>query len=265
MWQKQPNKSSYRESIKALEADIQHANSLAASLPRDYDGDCIQMRLSYSPFAPFFLYLIEWLDYSCTDTIPSYFGLLHILVYKVGYYVFLPFDKVFLVYVDGMPTMSSQERKASLREFYAVIYPSLRQLEGELIELEDNYKRSRCMEVLGRKRVDERRKFSDKDPESDDECGICMEACTKMVLPNCGHSMCISCFHDWNVKSQSCPFCRGSLKRVSSQDLWVLTSNIDVVDTNTLAQENLRRLYLYIEKLPFIMPDTQLFVYDYMI
>lgn len=28
MWQKQPSRSSYRESIKALEADIQHANNL---------------------------------------------------------------------------------------------------------------------------------------------------------------------------------------------------------------------------------------------
>ncbi|CAK9155843.1 unnamed protein product [Ilex paraguariensis] len=142
MRQKQTHKSSFRESVKALEADIQHANTLAAALPRDCVGDYFQMKLSYSPFAPFLLFLIEWmdLDYSCTDNLPSYLGLLNILVSKI--------------YVDGMPTMSSQERKTSLREFYAVIYPSLQQLEGDLMELmEDSKKRTRRSEILTRKRL----------------------------------------------------------------------------------------------------------------
>lgn len=251
MWQKQPSQSCFRESIKALEADIQHANALAAALPRDYCGDCVQMRLSYGPFAPFLLYLIEWMDYSCTDTLPNYLGLLNVLVYKV--------------YVDGMPTMSSKERKATLREFYAVIYPSLRQLEGEFIEFEDSTSRSQSTEILTKKRVEERRNLSDKDLERDEECGICMENCTRMVLPSCGHAMCNNCFHDWNVRSQSCPFCRGSLKRVSSRDLWELISNSGMIDTITLARENLMRFYLYIENLPVVMPDTHLFVYDYML
>ena len=68
-----------------------------------------------------------------------------------------------------------------------------------------------------------------------------------------------------NVRSQSCPFCRGSLKRVSSRDLWVLTGNIDVVDTVTLAKEDLRRFYLYIDNLPPLMHDTHSLLYDYMI
>lgn len=251
MLQKQPHKSSFRESLKALEADIQHANSLAASLPRDNGGNCYQMRLSYSPFSPFILFLIEWMDYSCTDTLPSYLGLLHILVYKV--------------YGDGMPSLSSKDRKATLREFYAVIYPWLRQLGDELIiELESN-KKGQCTEILSRKRVEDRKMVSDKDLEKDNECGICMENCTKMVLPNCGHALCISCFHDWNVRSQSCPFCRGGLKRVSSKDLWVLTSCNDIIDMVTLAKENLRSLYLYIENLPFVMPETHPYVSDYMI
>ncbi|KAI5352148.1 PREDICTED: E3 ubiquitin-ligase [Prunus dulcis] len=257
MWQAQASKSSYGESIKALEADIQHANSLAAALPKDYGGNCIQMRLSYSPFAPIFLYFIEWMDYSCTDILPNYLGLLHIIVYKV--------------YMDGMPSMSSKEQKVTLREFYAVIYPYLRQLEGEFNELEDNNnhnynnKKSRCTDVLSRKKMEGWRKLSDKDQDRDDECGICMENCTKMVLPNCGHSMCITCFHNWNARSQSCPFCRDSLKRVGSRDLWVLTSNSDVIDTVTLARENLRRFYLYIENLPVVVPATHVVVYDYML
>lgn len=242
MWQNQTSKSSFSDSIKTLEADIQHANTLSAALPRDYCGNYVQMRLSYSPFAPLFLFLIEWMDYSCTDTVPSYLGLLHVLIYKV--------------YGDRMlPSMSSQERKATLREFYAIIYPSLGQLQGDLTELDK--------ENLKTKMVEDQSKQQDQ--EREDECGICMETCTKMVLPYCGHSMCISCFHDWNSRSESCPFCRGSLKRVSSRDLWVLTSNGDVIDKITLAKENLRRFSRYIESLPLIIPDTQFFIYEYMI
>lgn len=62
--------------------------------------------------------------------------------------------------------------------------------------MEDN-KKNGCTEVLSRKRVEDRKRVSNKDLERDDECGICMENCTKMVLPNCGHALCISCFHDW--------------------------------------------------------------------
>ncbi|KAG5521948.1 hypothetical protein RHGRI_034239 [Rhododendron griersonianum] len=185
MWQKQPHKSSYRESIKTLEADVQHANTLAAALPTDYDGDCIQFKLSYSTFAPFLLFLIEWLDYSCTDSLPSYLGILHILVYKV--------------YIDGMPTMSSQDRKATLREFYAVVYPSLQQLEGFVnVLVQDNNSRTQFPEALGIEAIEGKRDLSGTNNiERDDECGICMECCTKIVLPDCGHSMCNRCFHEW--------------------------------------------------------------------
>ena len=90
--------------------------------------------------------------------------------------------------------------------FAAVIYPLLRQLGDEFIELEDD-KKGRCTEVLSRKRVEDRKRVSDKDLERDDECGICMENCTKMVLPNCGHALCISCFHDWYPASPCCYSC----------------------------------------------------------
>ncbi|XP_030449642.1 E3 ubiquitin-protein ligase AIRP2-like [Syzygium oleosum] len=251
MWQKQPSTSSFRESIKALEADIQHANGLAAGLPRDYCGDSIQMRLSYSPFAPFLSFLIEWMDCRCTDSIPSYLGLVQIIIYQV--------------YVDGMPTMSSKERQASLREFYAVIYPMLRQLEAQFILIEDdNKKRSQAVDVSSRKWAEDKRGFGDKDIDKEDECGICMDSFNMMVLPSCGHSMCINCFRDWNGRSLSCPFCRDSLKRVGSRDLWVLTSGNDVVDAVTLAKENLRSFYLYIESLPYTTPETRVIVFDYM-
>ncbi|KAK1318413.1 hypothetical protein QJS10_CPB04g01691 [Acorus calamus] len=252
MFQNQIVRSSYRESLKSLEADIQHANTLAAAIPRGRGGACLQMRLSYSPLAPLFLFLMQWMDCGCTYALPSYLGLLQILVYKV--------------YVDGKTTISAYERRASLREFYAVIYPSLQQLEDSLGEFKDTKERGRCVEMISRKRTEEKRKLSDKDVEREDECGICMEICTKIVLPNCNHAMCINCYRDWNMRSQSCPFCRGSLKRVSSRDLWVLTNDRDTVDTVTLAKDNLRCFYRYIDNLPLLIPDTLFVVfYDYIV
>lgn len=69
-----------------------------------------------------------------------------------------------------------------------------------------------------------------------------------------------------NTKSESCPFCRGSLKRVNSEDLWVLTCNDDVVDNKTVSQEDLLRFYLYINSLPKDCPDALFLVYyEYLI
>ncbi|KAF8378167.1 hypothetical protein HHK36_029504 [Tetracentron sinense] len=148
----------------------------------------------------------------------------------------------------------------------AVILPSLHRLHGNLAEL-NNAKKSGCgMENLNGKRVEEGRKLSDVDLDREDECGICMEPCTKMVLPNCCHAMCINCYHDWNMRSESCPFCRGSLKRVNSEDLWVLTCSGDVIDTETVSKEDLLRFYLYINNLPKDIPDALFLVYyEYLI
>ncbi|XP_040955706.1 E3 ubiquitin-protein ligase AIRP2 isoform X1 [Gossypium hirsutum] len=73
----------------------------ASDFSREYDGECLQMRMSYSPATHLFLFLVQWTDYH----LPSALGLLRILIYKV--------------YVDGTTTMSTHERKASIREFYA--------------------------------------------------------------------------------------------------------------------------------------------------
>ncbi|KAL0903726.1 hypothetical protein M5K25_028124 [Dendrobium thyrsiflorum] len=244
--------SSFKGSLKALEVDIQHANTLADAVHKAYGGACLQMKLSYSPMAPIFLFLLQWVNCVPTYVLPSYLGLLQIVIYKVN--------------TDEKSTVSAYERGASIKEFYAIIYPSLKQLESDLLEKEESYDRGRGKENIGRKRGEEWRKISDKDLERDDECGICMEICTKMVLPSCNHVMCINCYHDWNKRSQSCPFCRGSLKRVRSRDLWVLTSTSDIVDTATLEEENVRRFYCYIDSLPLNIPDTLFLVYyDYML
>ncbi|KAL9332758.1 hypothetical protein ACSQ67_002368 [Phaseolus vulgaris] len=217
MWQNQPNHSSYTDSFKALEDHIQHANSLASSLPGDCDGNYFQMKLSYSPFAPLFLHFIQWLDLSCTDTLPLYLGLLHILIFNVSHH------------------------------HSAVIYPSLRLIQGEF----NNDRRNSYAEVNNRKRLE---KVLNENVKGDDECGICMENNMKMVLPNCGHSFCISCFHNWYMRSESCPYCRGSMSSITPTDLWVVIGNSDLVDRFTFARDNLRQLYLFIQTLPPISP-----------
>ncbi|KAL5719896.1 hypothetical protein ACHQM5_012623 [Ranunculus cassubicifolius] len=159
---------------------------------------------------------------------------------------------------------SSHGRKAYIREFYAVILPSLEQLQGNFIEVDATVEKGGRIEMLVGKGME--RKFSDMDWEREDECGICMETSVKMVLLNCCHSMCINCYRDWNTRSESCPFCRGSLKRVSSSDLWVLTGNGDFVDCETVSEEDLARFYLYIHKLPRDAPDALfLMYYEYLI
>ncbi|CAA6668262.1 unnamed protein product [Spirodela intermedia] len=231
---------SLRESLQAVEADIQHANSLSW-------GACLQMRLAFTPFATVYLFLLEWLDCACSYSLPSYLGLLHVLVTKV--------------YVEGKTKVSSYERQATLQEFYGTLYPSLQQLESS--------SSAELAEAEGWCRKGWRRAMApppDKDAERENECGICMEPCTKMVLPNCNHAMCINCYHDWNTRSQSCPFCRGSLRRITSRDLWVLTGDGDVVDAETLAEDDLRRFHRYVDRLPLAIPDTLFLVYyDYLV
>ncbi|KAA8540723.1 hypothetical protein F0562_024358 [Nyssa sinensis] len=243
---------SYQDSLKVLEADIQHANVLAASIPTAKGGACFQMKLVYNHLAPLFLFLLQWMNCSCSCLLPRYLNLFHIVVYKVC--------------PDGKPLISSQGRKASIRDFYAVILPSLQRLHDNSLELDINQGRSHGLELNVKKRLEEKRKHSEVDLEREDECGICLEPCTKMVLPNCCHAMCINCYHDWNTRSESCPFCRGSLKRVNSADLWVLTCSRDVVDSETVSKEDMLSFYLYINSLPKDIPDALFLVYyEYLI
>ncbi|KAJ7232057.1 hypothetical protein O6H91_Y455700 [Diphasiastrum complanatum] len=216
----------------------------AAEIPREFDGACLQVRLSYSPAASFFLFLVRWTSCSLAGAL----GLLRILIYKV--------------YKDGTTTMSTHERKASLREFYTFIYPSLQQLQAGITELEDKKQRALCMERFKKKADEKKGNVSDLDVEREQECGICMEVHTKIALPDCNHSMCIKCFREWHTRSQSCPFCRDSLKRVNSRDLWIFTEKCEVEDVASLARENLQRLFAYIDKLPVLVSDNFFSVYE---
>ncbi|XP_050286917.1 E3 ubiquitin-protein ligase AIRP2-like isoform X4 [Quercus robur] len=171
-------RKSFKDSLKVLEADIQHANTLASDCSREYDGACLQMRMSYSPAAHLFLFLVQWTDCNLAGAL----GLLRILIYKV--------------YVDGTTTMSTHERKASIREFYAVIYPSILQLQRGVTDTEDKKQKAVCMERYRRRDDEEHRQCSDVDTEREEECGICMEMNSKIVLPYCNHAMCLKCYRE---------------------------------------------------------------------
>ncbi|XWS47844.1 hypothetical protein CRYUN_Cryun13aG0020000 [Craigia yunnanensis] len=244
--------SSCQDYLKVLEADIQHANMLAASIPRAKEGGCLQMKLVYNHMAPIFLFFLQWLDCSCSCLLSSYVNLFHIVVYQVC--------------SDGRPSISSCRRKATIREFYSVILPSLQRLHGDLSELDVTPEEDHCFEMVVKKKLYDKRKVSDVELEREDECGICLEPCNKIVLPNCCHAMCINCYRDWSLRSESCPFCRGSLKRVTSGDLWVLTGSTDVVETQTVLKEDMLRFHLYINRLPKDLSDSLfLMYYEYLI
>ncbi|XP_034693044.1 E3 ubiquitin-protein ligase AIRP2 isoform X1 [Vitis riparia] len=237
-------RKSFKDSLKALEADIQYANTLASGYQREYDGACFQMRLSYSPAAHLFLFLVQWTDCHLAGAL----GLLRILIYKA--------------YVDGKTTMSVHERKASLREFYGVIFPSLLQLQRGITDVEERKQREICAAKYKRKDDMDKGKLSEVDVEREEECGICMEISSKVVLPNCNHSLCMKCYRNWRPRSQSCPFCRDSLKRVSSGDLWIYMNSHEIDDLSSISRENLKRLFMFIDKLPLIVPDPMFMSYD---
>ncbi|KAG5536905.1 hypothetical protein RHGRI_024363 [Rhododendron griersonianum] len=85
--------------------------------------------------------------------------------------------------------LSRHGRKATIRDFYAVILPSLQRLHGDLVEWDDCNEENSDMEITGKIRPECSEGFSNVDLEREDECGICLLPCTKMVLPNCCHEM----------------------------------------------------------------------------
>ncbi|CAL5389850.1 unnamed protein product [Camellia sinensis] len=165
-------------------------------------------------------------------------------------------------YEDGKTTMCFYERKASIREFYGVIFPPLLQLQIGITDVEDRKQREICAAKYKRRDEMNKGKVSEIDIEREEECGICLEISSKVVLPKCNHSMCMKCYRNWHTRSQSCPFCQDSLKRVNSGDLWIYTSGCDIVDLSSIAKEYLKRLIMYIDKLPLIVPDPMLISYD---
>ncbi|KAL2510315.1 RING/U-box superfamily protein [Forsythia ovata] len=242
---KKLGRSSCSDTLKVLEADILHANAMAAAIPNSKNGARVQMKLVYNHLAPIVLFFLRWIDCSCTCLFPKYLNLFQILIFKV--------------YTDGRPT-STCGRKATVQDFYAVILPSLQQLHYDFVELGITEDENIGLRSNGKKRLGGSG-LVNLGTERDDECGICLEPCTKMVLPTCCHAMCMKCFNDWNKRSVSCPFCRGNLKSVKSKDLWVLIGKDDVVDQEIVSREELLHFYLYIKSLPKDSPDPSFTMY----
>ncbi|KAK4780227.1 hypothetical protein SAY87_016333 [Trapa incisa] len=237
------SKSPFKESLKALEADIQHANTLALDYPRD-NGSHLQMRLSFSPVAHLFLFLVQWSDCHLAGAL----GLLRVLIY--------------VTCADGKTSMSVYERKASIKDFYAVIFPSLLQLQKGITELEERKQKEACSARYRKREESPRGRLSELDLEREEECGICLETTSRVVLPNCCHSLCLKCYENWRKRSQSCPFCRDNLRKVHSDDLWVYTDESDVVELPRILKEDCQRLFVYIDKLPLVVSDAVLVPMD---
>lgn len=77
------------------------------------------------------------------------------------------------------------------------------------------------------------------DPNSLDECCICLERKPDVILP-CTHSYCLPCIEQWNVDHKTCPVCRETLD--STDDGWVISEGPNSLDIATDIQKNLMSL-----------------------
>ncbi len=80
---------------------------------------------------------------------------------------------------------------------------------------------------------------ADADPNSLDECCICLERKPDVILP-CTHSYCLPCIEQWNVDHKTCPVCRETLS--STDDGWVISEGPDSLDVATEIQKSLMDL-----------------------
>ena len=220
----------------------------ASDFPREYDGACLQMRMSYSPAAHLFLFLVQWTDCHLAGAL----GLLRILIYKVKFLLTSMYFTPTLLISSSIKNVADlgdslwyrfmwmarrpcplMKEKQVLESFMvisyffeleptimvillgssicllmiqfilcpAVIYPSLLQLERGLTDTEDKKQKAVCMERYRRRDDEEHKQYSDVDIEREEECGICMEMNSKIVLPNCNHAMCLKCYREWYAYS----------------------------------------------------------------
>ncbi|XP_073035865.1 E3 ubiquitin-protein ligase AIRP2-like isoform X1 [Primulina eburnea] len=248
----QEPRKSFKESLNDIEADVEHANALAAAIPGAKSGTRLEMKLVYNHMAPLLLHLLEWMECSCLCFSPRYLNLSYILICKV--------------YEDGTPKMSAHARKASINDFYGIILPSLEQLHSDMAKLDGTNADNLVSESTSKKRQDKEGESSSSDPLKDGECGICLVSQAEIVLPDCYHSMCSKCHYRWISRSESCPFCRDNLQGLEPIDLWYLTSKDEIADPATIFAEDLQNFCLYIKNLPKVLPEVMfLKYYEYLI
>lgn len=78
-----------------------------------------------------------------------------------------------------------------------MIFPSLLQLERGISDIEDRKQREICATKYRRRGEMDRDKLSENEIEREEECSICMEMNSKIVLPSCNHTLCMQCYRDW--------------------------------------------------------------------
>ena len=81
--------------------------------------------------------------------------------------------------------------------------------------------------------------LSDVDPNSLDECCICLERKPDVILP-CTHSYCLPCIEQWNVDHKTCPVCRETLE--TTDDGWVISEGPNSLEITTEIQKSLMDL-----------------------
>ncbi|KAJ0544235.1 hypothetical protein HanHA89_Chr09g0359301 [Helianthus annuus] len=75
---------SYIDSLKVLEVDIQFANMLAASIPRDKSGAFIRMEMGYSDMAYILSFLLQWINSPCSCLLQTCLNFCYVVVHKVS-------------------------------------------------------------------------------------------------------------------------------------------------------------------------------------
>lgn len=71
------------------------------------------------------------------------------------------------------------------------------QLQSGVTDSEERKQKKVCMERYRKREDEDYNRCSDVDIEREEECGICMEMNSKLVLPKCNHAMCSNCYNDW--------------------------------------------------------------------
>lgn len=78
-----------------------------------------------------------------------------------------------------------------------MIFPSLLLLQRGITDVEDKKQRELCANKYSKRDEKSKGKISEIEIEREEECGICMELKTKVVLPDCNHSLCMKCYRKW--------------------------------------------------------------------
>ncbi|KAL9670892.1 hypothetical protein QQ045_008453 [Rhodiola kirilowii] len=80
--------------------------------------------------------------------------------------------------------MANQEKQPKTSsQVYGLIFPSFMQMDGDVTDLEQRKQKEIC-EKYKRRDDMSKGKHSEIDVEREEECGICMEMTSKVVLPS---------------------------------------------------------------------------------